>query len=528
MIMPKLYPRPIRNTQMPLVLIVLAGCSWAHVTLAQDPAPATTPAVTDDAAAPASITVKGTKANSSGTVETTPATTEKPSNPFRTGESSRSGGTPKKSPFDYNTGDTEIPRSKAARKVTIQDAPADVTGAQSIDRETNAPRFVAPSFYGRGPQVITPGQGQYARPKYRYGLSVGIGYDDNPDQTGQVNLSAVARPRNRSGFTYMNGHFDAQWLKPRTVFTLNLEVGGDFYWDRPGNSSDGNARLGMLYVNKIDPLTQFTTNASFAYLSQPDYSNLYASSSLAGGDYFTGSTKFDLSHRWAPHFSTTTSASVNLLKYVNDSPSRLSNSYLAYIFGNEFRFQSTPRLTYVAEGRYELDEYFSNSALDSQTAYILGGLDWLVSRHLTTTFRSGASIRNYDAGGTSTSPYAEVSLNYLTGRHSTLTLNARYGFEQSTTAGDENLSYRVGVLYQRAFTSRFSGNTGFNFIHTNYTPRTGANSTSDVFDANVGFQYRLDRHFSLGARYSYTLQDSSTGLQNFDRNRVLFSVQYEY
>ena len=326
----------------------------------------------------------------------------------------------------------------------------------------------------------------------------------------------------------MNGHFDAQWLKPRTVFTLNLEVGGDFYWDRPGNSSDGNARLGMLYVNKIDPLTQFTTNASFAYLSQPDYSNLYASSSLAGGDYFTGSTKFDLSHRWAPHFSTTTSASVNLLKYVNDSPSRLSNSYLAYIFGNEFRFQSTPRLTYVAEGRYELDEYFSNSALDSQTAYILGGLDWLVSRHLTTTFRSGASIRNYDAGGTSTSPYAEVSLNYLTGRHSTLTLNARYGFEQSTTAGDENLSYRVGVLYQRAFTSRFSGNTGFNFIHTNYTPRTGANSTSDVFDANVGFQYRLDRHFSLGARYSYTLQDSSTGLQNFDRNRVLFSVQYEY
>jgi hypothetical protein len=312
------------------------------------------------------------------------------------------------------------------------------------------------------------------------------------------------------------------------VFTVSLEAGGDFYWDRPGNSSDANARLGILYVNKIDPLTQFTTNASFAYLSQPDYSNLYASSSQAGGDYFTGSTKFDLSHRWAPHFSTTTSASVNLLKYVNENTGTVSNSYWSFIFGNEFRFQASPRVTWVAEGRYGLDEYITNTALNAQTAYILGGLDWIASRQLTATFRTGASIRSFDVGGSSTAPYAEMSLNYIAGRHSTLTINGRYGFEQSTTPGDENLSYRLGMLYQQAFTSRFSGNAGINFVHSDYNPRTGAKSSTDVIDANIGLQYRLDRHFSLGARYSYTLQDSSTGLQNFDRNRFLFSVQYEY
>ena len=512
-----LHRPPLRNRHHPLALLVLAGYSWGDVTLAQDPAAPANPAGTD---APAAKTPAADAAS-------TRAATEKPSNPFRTGASTRTGGTSKKSPFAYNTGDTEPSTPKAARKFTDPDPEAEKAAA-SASREATEPKFVAPSFYGRGPQVVTPGQGQYARPKFRYGLSVGIGYDDNTDQTPTVSLSNVARPRNRSGFTYVNGHWDAQWLKPRTVFTVNLEAGGDFYWDRPGNSSDFNARLGLLYINKIDQLTQFSANASFAYLSQPDYSNYYASSSQAGGDYFAGSTKFDLSHKWAPHFSTTTSASVNLLKYAEDSPGQLSNSYWNFTFGNEFRFQSGPRHTWVAEARYGLDEYIDNTALNSQTVYILGGLDWIASRYLTATFRAGASIRSYDVGGTSTAPYAEMSLNYRTGRHSTLTLNGRYGFEQSTTAGDENLSYRLGLLYQRAFTSRFSGNAGFNFIHTDFDPRTGAGSSTDVVDVSVGAQYRIDRHFSLGVRYSYTLQDSSTGLQDFDRNRILLSAQYEF
>ena len=518
-----LPPHPFK----PLALIVLASCSWADVTLAQDATPATNPSVTDASAAPSSSDVKKAAKAGDETPGTAGQTTaEKPRNPFRTGESSRGNGTAKRSPFAYDTGDTETPRSKAARKDA--DAETEKTGAQSGNREETDSRIVAPSFYGRGPQVVTPGKGQYARPKFRYGISVGVGYDDNPNQTPAVSLSRVATPRSRSGFSWVNGHWDAQWLKPRTVFTVNLEAGGDFYWDRPGNSSDVNAKLGILYVNKIDPRTQFTANASLAYLSQPDYSNLYASTNQNSGDYFSGSTKFDLSHSWTPHFGTVTSASVNLLQYVNSNATTATNSYWAFIFGNEFRFQSSPRLTWVAEGRYELDEYITNTALNSQSAYFLGGLDWIASRHLTATVRTGASVRTFSAGGSNTAPYAEMSLNYVTGRHSALSLNGRYGFEQSSAAGDQNLSYRLGLAYQRAFTARFSGNAGFNFVHTNYNPRTGSRSLSDVYDLSTGLQYRLDRHFSLGLKYNYTLQDTSAGQQNFDRNRILFTAQYEY
>lgn len=522
------YRLPQKNRYWPLALVVLASCSWAYVTLAQDATPAANPGAPDAPAAGEGK--KPAKPAAETTSETKAAATEKPKNPFRTGESARGADSGKRSPFAYDAGDTDASRAKAPRKSELQDADADAEkkGAQAGNQEGTESRFVAPGFYGRGPQVVTPGQGQFARPKFRYGISAGLGYDDNPNQTTTVNLSSVAKPRKGSGFTWVNGHWDAQWLKPTTVFTVNVEGGGDFYWDRPGNSSDFNGRLGLMYINKISPHTQLSANASFAYLSQPDYSNLYASSSQTGGDYFTGSTKVDLNHWWAPHFSTTTSASVNLLKYANGSTATSSNSYWDFTIGNEFRFQSSRRTTWIAEGRYSFDQYIKNTALNSQTAYALGGLEWIASRHLTANFRAGASIRSYDAGGSHTAPYAEAALNYLTGRHSTLSVSGRYGFEQSSAVGDNNLSYRFGLLYQHAFTARFSGNAGFNFVHTNFNPRTGTRSTMDVYDANVGLQYRLDRHFSLGARYSYTLQGSSTGLQNFDRNRVLFSAQYEY
>lgn len=526
---------PHHRTHTSFAVIVLATCSWAGVTLAQDaaapagaaaPEPGSPVPATDVPGNAASSAAKGAaKAKDAATGAVDAAKPDKAS-PFRTGESSRS----KKSPFAYNTGDSGEPKKKAARKFTDPEPQIEETSARILGGgdEDGGSRIVAPSFYGRGPQVITPGQGQYARPKYRFGVSVGIGYDDNPDQTPTRSLTPLATPRSRSGFTYVNGHWDAQWLKPRTVFTVNLEAGGNFYWDRTRGGSDFNARLGMLYVNKIDQRTQFTANASFAFLSQPDYSNLYSSTSSVAGDYFTGSVKFDISHRWAPHFSTLTSASVNLLKYVDESTTGLSNSYWSFIFGNEFRFQSSPRLTWIAEARYGLDEYIDRSGLNSQTLYALGGVDWLASRHVTLTTRVGASFRSFDAGGTATAPYAEMSLNYQMGRHSTLTLNGRYGFEQSSSAGDQNLSYRLGLLYQQAFTSRFSGNAGFNFVHTDFDPRTGAKSQTDVFDVNVGLQYRIDRHFSLGARYSYTLQDSSSGFQTFDRNRIMLSASYEY
>jgi len=499
----------MKNPYRPIVMLAVASCSWAHVTLGQDSGNAGT----------------ASGGQTSGAGET--------SGPFRTGASSGPGSSAKRSPFGYDSGDSGASQSPTMRKAADQAAETEVGSAGGGSRlesgDESDSNIVAPSFYGRGPQLITPGRGQFARPKFRYGGSVGVGYDDNPNQVSDVGVAGrMATPRNGSGFVWVNGHWDAQWIKPRNVFSINVEGGFNAYWDRAGDSTDFNARLGSLYVNKIDPRTQFTANVSLAYLAQPDYANFYASQTQVGGDYFTGSTKFDLSHRWTPHFSTATSVSVNLLQFMDSTQNALSNNFWDFIFGNEFRFNVSPRHTWVLEGRYSLQEYIDNTALNSQTALFLAGLDWQWTRRLSANFRAGAALRTFNNGGDNSSPYAEASLNYLASRHSSIVINGRYGYEQTNSTGDENLSYRLGILYQRAFTARIAGNLGFNFIHADFIPRAGAGSTSDVYDLNVGLQYRVDRHLSLGTRYSYTLQNTSSANQDFDRSRILFSGQYEY
>ncbi len=480
----------------PIVLIVLATLSWADVTLGDESS-------------------GGSSGSGSG--------------PFRTGESTGTSGSTARSPFGYDSGDSSSSRPAAVRNAAEQPAEGETAGAgagtASVD--DNPSNFVAPSFYGRGPQVVTPGRGEFARPKFRYGASLGIGYDSNPNQLPDNNLPNVAESSDGSGFVWVNGHWDAQWIKPRTVFTMNVQGGGSFFF----NSSDSafyNGQIGAFFIHKIDPRTQVSGNVSFAYLSQPNYADLYASQNNVAGDYVTLSSKFDFSHRWTPLFSTTTSVSLNGLQYTQSQPTGLANNYFDFIVGNEFRFHTSRRATWIVEGRYDMMNYYDNSSLNSQTGVFLGGVDWILSRRLSASVRVGGSVMSFDTGGNSTSPYFEGSLNYLASRHSSFILNGRYGYQPTNVAGESNDAFRLGLLYQHAFTSRLSANAGFNFIQTNFSSNSSGGSTQDVYDLSAGLQYRLDRHFSLGARYKYTLQSTTTGQQDFDRNRVLFSGQYEY
>jgi len=520
----------------PLALVLLASCSWADVSLAQSgadpasPTPSPAPSANDPAPTSPPNTTGGT--NPGTNTPTTPIpdqnTGAKPPSPFRFGESD----TP-----DQTTQRPSLSRkssgSRSSRKLnapSLSDQTDDQTTPQAApDRnEVQPASFIAPGLYGQGQQVLTPGQGRLAQPRFRYGVSVANGYDDNTFQTPNVNLSPTAQPKQGTGYTTVSGHWDVQWAKPRTVFTLDVNAGATFYWDRSTHSQDYNDRIALVLVHRFDPRTQFTANFSFSYLSQPDYSNLYASQSAVGGDYITTSAKFDLLHQWAPHFSTNTSFALDLLYYTQSTAGGLSNSYLNYTFGNEFRFSSNPHLTWVLEGRYSLQDYFNNSALNSETAYFLGGVDWILSRRLTTTVRVGAAVRSFDSGGSTADPYVEIAARYLTSRRSSLSLTGRYGFEPQNAVGDQNLSYRLNLAYQYALTYRLAGDLGFNYVHSDDKAASGSSSSSDTYDFNIGLQYRLNRHLSLGARYFYTQLNTSTGLQDYDRNRFMFSADYDF
>jgi Putative beta-barrel porin 2 len=511
----------------PFALVLLASCSWADVTLGQTDATSSTPAGASGGKPAESA------ATTPSTVTPLAEPTVKPASSFRFGESTSAAGegSRRSSRVSRPSSPSRASQPQSAMRFTPELASEEGTigtfESGPIDRDPTA--FVAPNLYGRAPQVLVPGQGVLARPRFRYGFAVGVGFDDNANQTPDNNPAvALVRPRVRSALTTVNGHWDVQWAKPRSVFTMAVDGGGVFYWDRPRDVADYNARLTLLYIYRIDPRTQFSANVNAAYLAQPDFSNVFASQTTVGGDYITGSSKFDLSHRWTRHFSTNTSFSANLLHYTQGGGGALANSFWDITFGNEFRFAASPRLTWVVEGRYGLQEYMDNSALNSDTIYFLGGFDWMWSRRLSTTLRAGGAIRSFDNGGDSVNPYVEVAATYLTGRRSSLNFNARYGYEQQNNAGDENLSYRVGLFYQRAITYRLSGTAGFNFVHTDFSPTVGLGTSTDVYDFNIGLRYRVDRHLTLGANYSFTQSNSSTGGQDFDRNRYVFSGEYEF
>ena len=84
------------------------------------------------------------------------------------------------------------------------------------------------------------------------------------------------------------------------------------------------------------------------------------------------------------------------------------------------------------------------------------------------------------------------------------------------------------MQYRHALSPKLSGDLGFNFIHLDSSPAVGAGTSTDTYDFNLGLDYRFNRQLSLGARYFYTQLNSSTGLQDYNRNRFIFSANYEF
>jgi hypothetical protein len=388
--------------------------------------------------------------------------------------------------------------------------------------------YVAPGLYGQGWQKFVTGEGRLAGPSSTYRLSISTGYDSDPSQSSNANSNSGKS--SGSGFSGAAAHAEFHRARPSSLLTLSLNGGATFYWDRNQEPDHYNAGLALLYLQQIDPRTQVTANLTFAFLPQADYTNIYASQSPNGlnSSYITTSSKLDLQHAWGAHFSTNTSAAANLLYYTEGGQANSSENYLNITLGNEFRFSWSRRVTWVVDGRYEILNYIDDSALNSDTIYFLGGVDWDVSRRMTTTLRAGGSVRNFESGGSTTSPYVEVAANYKTSRRASLALTGRYGFDQGSNGGSTGITTHVGMAYRQGLTSRLSGQVGFYYTNTDHSDSPAFSGASNSYDFNVGLSYRVNRHLGLSAQYGYTQYESGNGAQNYDRNRATVSAGYQF
>lgn len=575
----------------PWISLLLAGCSWAHVSLAQ---------TGGDAAGGGTTGTGGTGGSTTGGTSTTaPATPPAATNPgdatgtapkkdpFGFGETTPSGGTGGTTPFGTGGGATTTfgtgPRDGASPLTPA--GPAETT--EPMRPKEQPITYSAPGFYGSGGQTFNSGQGRFLRPRFRYSASLTMGFDDNTLQTTDSStesssqiipeqpeisttvpvreqigvqffggafrpvfrtvqrkvvlqpfvpeqvITIPAQERNESIVSSVNADLSIQWAKQRSLFVFDLKLGGDYYWNRDEKPLEYTGSMSLVYLRKLTPRMQFTTSASLAYQSQPDYTqaNLDTSLGSTGGSYFNGTAKMDLSYRWGPRFSTVSSISANGTSYELEASK--TNDVLGATLGQEFRYIWSPHYTWVGEMRYGINSYTNAQERNYSDVFLLLGTDWTWSRRLRGTLRLGEQLRKFDSGDSAISPYAEISTIYQAGARSQFVATTRYGFEPTQRSGEENIGFRTSLAYSRAFSPRLSGNAGINYVHNTITREEGAvaggaEDATSIYDSSLSLNYMFSRRLSVNARYSYTLRSSSTGTSDYDRSRLTFTGQYEF
>jgi hypothetical protein len=349
-----------------------------------------------------------------------------------------------------------------------------------------------------------------------------------PEQVIEQEIPGVDfAERNASVVSRLDGNFDVQWATGRSLFTMDLRAGAEYYWNRDEEPLEYNASFATTYLRKLGPRAQFTSNIALSYLSQPDYSqvNLVDSPGASGGT-IVGNMKLDLTYRWASRFSTVTSLTLGSIIYEGE---RSGGNYYEYGLGNEFRYLQSRRLTWVLETRYSQLKYLEAAQGAISTVFLLLGADWTYSRRLRSTIRLGQSLRTYEQGGKASSPYGEVAVYYQPSRREQFNLSARYGFEQTQNASDENIVARLSAGYTRTFTPRLQGSLSVNYVNNQITSAgVETPSTNEVYDGSLLFQYTFNRRFSMNARYSYTLSKTSSGFSDYDRSRFFVTGQYDF
>ena len=460
------------------------------------------------------------------------------------------------------------------------------------------PSFTLPGFFGGGaPTTYTGGQGRLARPRFRYKVTVSQGYDDNvlqtpddpqkiPDQqvlvepgtpdtvrfvpvTTTTYEQAFAGPiiyyrpvttttfrreviqgrdpvirtirapapqeRTGSAVSRLGLRLDTQQVSRRSLFTADLNVSADYYWDRPG--ADGNidysGALTLAYLYNITPRLQASLTTNIAYISQPDFTRINTPNRLDAGDLVNALARVNVMYRLTPRFSTTLSVGQNAVLFVDSNQATAGGSGNGDSFETtisaEARYLWKPRYTLLAEFRHVLIDYPDSASLNSSTELFLIGAEVKLSSRLSATVRLGESLRVFDASGDSSSaPYAESIVGYSIGPTSSFQWTSRFGYEEPLSVDQQVLSYRTTLSYFKSFTPRLSLAASITGLSRNTSVRGSDDEAEQTVDASVGLEYHYSRQLTLTANFSFTKIITTSENRDYDRSRIFVGAEYEF
>ncbi len=347
----------------------------------------------------------------------------------------------------------------------------------------------------------------------QYSAGLGMGYD-----------SLNYKQHNSSDFSsaFIQGSLGASFVEKDQVtpMDLGLDFGTIYYLDGTNRNSDVNysARATFNVSHSFSERLKVVDNFFLTYEVEPNF-GLGASTALRNGQYFYGFNNFAVSYAWSERFSTTTSYTVDGIRY-DDSAIGKMEDRLSHTLAQQFSWASSKTMKLVGEYRFRTQQYKSGLN-DFNSHYILAGVDKAWSERTTGSFRAGAEF--YKSDRTSkTAPYFEASINHSTSEKTTLTAFTSVGFDGSELGSyGSRYSYRVGAQVNHNVTKRLSLNGGLNYAYSTFQ---GLGDTPDVSEhelsAVAGIGYRFWDNVSVDANYSYTIVNSDDNLRDYDRNRV--------
>ncbi|HWL50804.1 MAG TPA: outer membrane beta-barrel protein [Chthoniobacteraceae bacterium] len=367
-----------------------------------------------------------------------------------------------------------------------------------------SPGFFFQGGYGYLPELVSSlGEGVDLLPPIDFDVTVKQGYNDN----------VYSRADKKGSFTTeMTLGVNVLLSRARTFLNLSARAGGVYYWSEARRPLVPRGDLSLSYAYKLTPRLTFTARVSAGYYDQPNLTIPNTTVLINGGDYFIGTSLFDLTYRWTPLFSTTTSLQLGTQLY-RESRSQ-SSDYFSFTIGQVFRYIYSPVLSGVLDLRYG-ETYFDDSTRNSQSEYILLGADYRWTSRLSASLRGGVQLRQYDLAGTRdvASPYFEASLGYRYGRGSFLHWVSSFGFEQGYVSQQSNQSLRTGLYITQVLTPRING-------------RIGGSYSFQILEGLAQQSYTYHQHLITGtAGLDFVVSRAVTLFANYDISSVIYEQQ---
>ena len=314
---------------------------------------------------------------------------------------------------------------------------------------------------------------------------------------------------------------------PRTVFTMDLSVGEDDYFNRPGNPTDYNGSFDLAMVHRISPRATLTLQSTAVYQDTPNFALINAPTNNGnGGNYLNGSVKGDLTYNWGSRLSTVTSAAINF----NLLETNASNNLYQITYGTKFRYAVSARNSVDLELRQQQSVYPTNSSANGSSLYYLLGLDTIISSRLSNTLSAGLEVDSYSGGGSQQIPYLETATTLALPRGGAFSWTNEFGSQATGNAAQTSTSYRTGLSLTQPLSTKLVATISIAYNHLLEKDATQAagNYTQDQFQSSLGLSFNVTPRLSLSL--TYNLIDLLTNQLNssYQRQQIYLGGTYTF